>query len=426
MCVLGLAWSCGDSFSGTGDNVPAMGGAGGEPTEPSAAGLPAAEGGGVTVGGAVGEAGAPGVVCEPLERRITSVLGSSRSPSIAWNGTGFGVTWQDDRDGQLGIYFALLDAQGRLSSEDFRISDVAGVGVTPSVVWTGEGYGVAWEDERDGFEQGEIYFRLLNERGAPLAEELRITNAAGISYWPSLVWNGTSFGLAWSDTRSGRGEIYFASISAEGEKLGEEAAIITSPGNTYVPALIRSGNGYALAYNDDSLDENFETYFVRLAADGSKVGTETRLSMTEPFSQLPRLAATQAGFAVAWEEMDGTAGEVLARTLDATGKATGVTHPLSTNIPGIGGGDLAWSESTGKLGVVWSDIMAGTDGEVFFARFDQDFAPSGAAEQVTSAAGDSDWARLVELGGQGWAMVFEDSRDDGDMNEEIYFARLCP
>ena len=424
MCVLGLPWSCGDSFSGSDENVPAMGGAGGEGIEPSAAGLPAAEGGGVAVGGAVGEAGAPGATCSPLERRITNALGRSRSPSIGWNGTGFGVAWQDDRDGQMGIYFALLDAQGRLPSEDFRISDAAGVGVTPSLAWTGDGYGVAWEDERDGYEQAEIYFRLLDERGAPVGDELRITNAAGISYWPSLAWNGTGFGLAWSDVRDGQGEIYFASISAEGEKLGEEAAIITTPGNTYVPSLITSGTGYALAYNDDSLDQNFENYFVRLAANGSKIGTETRLDMTEPFSQLPRIAATPSGYAVAWEEMDGTAGEVLVRTLDPTGKATGVTHPLSTSVPGIGGGDLAWSESAGKLGVVWTDNVAGTDGEVFFARFDQNFVPSGVIEQVTSAAGDSRWARLVELGGQGWAVVFEDSRDEGD--EEIYFARLCP
>jgi hypothetical protein len=380
----------------------------------------------VAVGGGIGEAGAPGVVCTPLERRISTAPGSSRSPSVAWNGTGFGVTWQDDRDGQWGIYFALLDAQGRLLSEDVRISDGAGVGVTPVLAWTGAGYGVAWQDERDGFEQSEIYFRLLDERGAPLGEEVRITNAAGISYWPSLVWNGSGFGLAWSDSRSGRGEIYFVSISAQAEKLGEEAPIIATPGNAYVPALLASGNGYALSYNDDSLDQNFESYFVRLAASGSKLGTETRLSMTEPFSQLPRIAATQSGFAVAWEEMDGTAGEVLARTLDATGKATGITQPLFTSLPGIGGGDIAWSEATGKLGVVWSDLVAGTDGEVFFARFDESFVPSGAVEQVTSAAGDSDWARLVEIGDQGWAVVFEDSRDEGDMNEEIYFARLCP
>ncbi len=426
MCALGLVWSCGDSFSGADDEVQAPGGTGGEGTEPSAAGSSAAEGGGHSDGGTIGEAGASGVSCTPLERRITNALGSSRSPSLAWNGTGFGVAWQDDRDGQMGIYFALLDAQGRLPGDDFRISDVAGVGVTPSLVWTGDGYGVAWEDERDGFEQSEIYFRLLNERGAPAGDELRITNAAGISYWPSLTWNGTGFGLVWSDTGDSEGDIYFASISATGERLAENLRVTTSPGASYVPALITSGNGYALAYNDDSLDENFENYFVRLSADGSKLGTETRLATTEPFSQLPRIAATSAGYAVAWEEMDGTAGEVLARTLDATGKAAGVTRTLSTTLPGIGGGDIVWSEPLGKLGVVWSDTVAGTDGEVFFARFDQDFLPSGATEQITSAAGDSISPRLVELGVEGWAVVFEDARDEGDMNEEIYFARLCP
>jgi hypothetical protein len=366
------------------------------------------------------------VSCSPIERRVSTALGNSSAPSLAWNGTGFGVAWQDDRDGQWGIYFALLDAQGRLPSEDFRVSDIAGAGVTPVLVWTGEGYGLAWEDERDGFEQSEIYFRLLDERGAPASEELRVSNAAGISYWPSLAWNGTGFGLSWSDTREGHGEIYFVSITAEGAKVGEEALSITTPGNAYAPALIASGSGYALSYNDDTLDQNFETYFVRLRADGSKLGTETRLGTTEPFSQLPRIAATPTGYAAAWEEMDGTAGEVLARTLDATGKATGVQHRLSTTVPGHGGGDLAWSELTGKLGAVWADTAEGTDGEVYFARFDQDFLPDGATEQITSAAGDSRWPRLVELGGQGWAVVFEDSRDEGDGNKEIYFARLCP
>jgi hypothetical protein len=91
--------------------------------------------------------------------RITFAAGYSVFSSLAWTGNAFGVSWSDTRDGGNQIYFARISASGTKIGADVRITNADGDGQFPSMVWTVSEYGVSWQDQRDG--NLEIYFARI-------------------------------------------------------------------------------------------------------------------------------------------------------------------------------------------------------------------------------------------------------------------------
>jgi hypothetical protein len=66
-----------------------------------------------------------------------------------------------------------------------------------SLIPFGDGFAVAWYDDRDG--NAEIYFRLLDSAGAPAAPEQRITNDPEQSYEADVQALGDRLVIAWYD-----------------------------------------------------------------------------------------------------------------------------------------------------------------------------------------------------------------------------------
>jgi hypothetical protein len=93
--------------------------------------------------------------------------------------------------------------------DDVRVTTNASESSWPSLVWTGSGYGVAWDDQRDGHS---AYFARLTPEGVKVGGDMRVTTAASSSAYPSLVWTGSGYGVAWYDDRDGNPEIYFTRL----------------------------------------------------------------------------------------------------------------------------------------------------------------------------------------------------------------------
>ena len=151
-------------------------------------------------------------------------------PSLVWTGTHFGVAWSDDRNYNDQVYFARLDASGNKLGDDVLVSSDPDYSYAQSLVWTGTEYGVAWEDHRHG--PGEIYFARLDALGNKIGNEVRVTDVPSQSYEPSMVWNGTEYGMAWVDHRTGT-DIYFARLDASGGKIGGDVLVTDPSANAY-------------------------------------------------------------------------------------------------------------------------------------------------------------------------------------------------
>ncbi len=263
--------------------------------------------------------------------RITNNDGTSGVPSLVWTGTEYGLSWYDDRDGNREIYFARLDASGNKISPDMRITNDVGSSWHPSLVWTGTEYGVSWYDDRDG--NNEIYFARIDTSGNKIGSDMRITNAAERSRCHYLIWTGTEYAVSWNDLRDGNEEIYFARIDASGNKIGSDVRITNAAGNSLRPSLVWSDTEYAVSWSDYRAGY-YEIYFARIDASGNKIGPDVRITNIGD-SILPSLVWTGTEYGVSWsDDRDGN-DEIYFARIGVDEDGDGLDHAteatLSTN-----------------------------------------------------------------------------------------------
>jgi hypothetical protein len=191
--------------------------------------------------------------------RVTDSPGASRTPDIAWGGTQWGVVWEDVRGGESEVFFARVSSAGAKVGGDVLVSASPGESTAPAIAWSGTEWGVAWDDERDG--NREIYFALVADDGTVEAP-IRVTTDGAISSTPSLVWNGTGWTVAWRDARDGNDEIYLTRVDAGGARLEDDTRVTTSDGRSWHPDLVWTGTEYGLLWEEETAPAT-EPYFFR-------------------------------------------------------------------------------------------------------------------------------------------------------------------
>jgi len=232
--------------------------------------------------------------------RITNDPKMSELPSLVWAGSEYGVSWQDDRDGNWEIYFARISGAGTKIGADTRITNDANNSLYPSLVWTGSEYGVTWDDDRDG--NHEIYFARISAGGTKIESEVRITNNANHNSWyPTLFWTGSEYGVSWDDSRGGNDEIYFARISGAGTKIGSDVRIMSDPLTDESFSLNWTGSEYGLSWNDWRHGD-WEINFSLLSASGTKIGSDVRIRSDPNRNRFPSLAWTGSEYGVCWDD----------------------------------------------------------------------------------------------------------------------------
>ncbi len=305
----------------------------------------------------------PGGVKIGGDVRVASAVGSSSHPSLAWAGSGWGVAWRDERDGNGEIYFGRIGADGVRIGGDVRLSDTPGLSTQPSLVWAEGEYAVAWRDEASGAPV--IRLTRIDAGGSEIpGAGTRLSDAPGMDAGrgPSLAWTGSGFGLAWDDTRFGNPEIVLALLSTAGELRGPVIRVTDEPRNSTGPSLVWTGAGFGVAWRDFR-GGNFEVYFARLGAAGARLDADVRVTADPALSTTPSLAWTGSEFGLAWQDnRDGNAETYFAR-LDAAGARVGGEMRV-TSAPGESAApDLRWSGDAYAL--VWHDLRLG-DAEVYF------------------------------------------------------------
>ncbi|MBX5483833.1 MAG: hypothetical protein IRZ16_18585 [Myxococcaceae bacterium] len=193
------------------------------------------------------------------EVRVTNDPSKQQTPILKWSGTEFGLAWTDFRHGDRQIYFRRLSAKGELVGPEVRVTQTQSDAAWPDLTWNGAGWALVWQDDRDG--DVEVYFARLNAIGQKLGSDVRITQAPGFSGYASIDWNGYQYGLSWQDDRSeGRPAIYYAAVNAQGIKNGSDQKISSGTGNSTFTTALWNGSTYGFAWRDDR-DGNTELYF---------------------------------------------------------------------------------------------------------------------------------------------------------------------
>ncbi|MFQ5719234.1 MAG: M36 family metallopeptidase [Acidobacteriota bacterium] len=228
---------------------------------------------------------------------VTSNTATTRDLDMVWTGSEYGLAWSDGRDGNNEIYFARVSATGTLIGAEVRVTTDTAVSRFPGIGWNGTHYGIAYQDNRDG--NREIYMTRLDAAGIKVGVDVRLTNDPAISTQPDVVGTGTEFVIVWRDTRDGTGEIYAARVSDAGTKLTADLRTTNAPQNSLNPSVAWVGSDIAVTWQDlrDGIDE---IYFARLDATGAKVGPDQRLTSVAAVSRRPAIVWNNANLAVVW------------------------------------------------------------------------------------------------------------------------------
>lgn len=110
---------------------------------------------------------------------------------------------------------------------------------------------LTWFDEKDG--NREIYLQIAPFDALGISARpgsIRVTHNDGESIGAYAAWNGGIVGLAWSDERAGRRELFTQQFDAKGDALAPSRQLGRSEGRASVPAIRASGSGFLVAWND--------------------------------------------------------------------------------------------------------------------------------------------------------------------------------
>ena len=150
-------------------------------------------------------------------------LSDSMYPSVVVSGSHVHVTFADNRDGPVHVFYTRSTDGGRTWSEDRRLSDnLPSDSWTPSVEAAGEAVYALWTDTRDGNE--EEYLKRSTDGGVTWGPDTRLTYDGVNSWAPVLAVTGQTVHLVWFSQK----ESAFQPRDAE-QKVDELLALMGLP-----------------------------------------------------------------------------------------------------------------------------------------------------------------------------------------------------
>lgn len=368
-----------------------------------------------------------GVQIGPILHVSDSNIGD-HYPSIAWNGTEYGIAWQDNRNGDYQIFFTRVDSSGNKVGSDVQVTNSSSAAHMPSIAWTGSQYGVAWHQVVTDTNQ-EIYFTKLNTSGTKIIDPQRISNSDKYSSHASLVWTGSGFGVAWEDYRNSYigiylPDIYFARISSDGTLQGSEVRVTTSELTSTTPSLAwNSANSeFGLIWSDlQGSDVYPRMYFTRISELGTKEGSDIAITAASLDNRFMSLNWTGTEYGAAWSDFRDVNWEIYFTRISATGTKEGDEVRITNAVHESLYPSMAWTGT--DFGVSWEDNRDGTE-QIYFVRISSQSEIEGAEINISAggstAEGDAIKPSLV-WGNSEYGITWADNRD---ANYELYFTRV--
>lgn len=341
----------------------------------------------------------------------TSYTSYCSGSNIATVGSTVHVVWFDSRDGDTEIYYKRSTDDGLTWGADTRLSNATGLSEFPSIVTSGPDLHVFWADGRHGPE--EIYYIRSTDGGASWGAEIRLTNDASYAGYPSAATTGTMVQVAWEDDRDGNLEIYHKSSVDGGANWGPDVRLTNSTGNSENPSISIAASLVQLVWNDDR-DGNNETYYKRSTDGGLSWGSDTRLTNDPANGNLSTISSDGQETHVVWyDERDGNR-EIYHRLSGDAGLTWGPETRLTNDPAASSNPTLAISGDI--LHLFWHDERDGNR-EIYYKRSLDGGTTWGADTRLTNAAGDSG-RPSVSVSGPALHLAWYDERDG---NPEVYY-----
>jgi hypothetical protein len=190
---------------------------------------------------------ADGSVLDPLGVPIFDTSVDERLPDLAWNGQEYLASWEHHRTGaDHDVYAGRLDASGTpLDPTGIVVSAASGHQKGPTIATDGAGFLVAWEDQRGT--SGDLYGARIGADGTTLDPDgIALVTGSKQQGQPALAWLGENYLMAFTDfALDPKGDVRGELIAADGQVLGVQG-IAESAQPELRPAVGSAQTGQAM------------------------------------------------------------------------------------------------------------------------------------------------------------------------------------
>ena len=292
-------------------------------------------------------------------------------------------------------------------------SDVRGFQQTISVAPAAAGFGLAWSDASDAFEN--IRARVVPSTG-PLGTNHDVTTDFSAAGGASILSLGSTFLTAYFDNSdfSAGYEVYLRPLDATGTPTGTAARLTTNMVRDDNPNLLGMGSSNLVVWVEDDLTNRVAK--AALVSDtGTIMGSVQTLTTPPEAPTNPVLSPLMGGAGFAWAEGTAAGRDAVLIRLDSAGaRVSGSRVVLSTEHNASGGVDLATNDATGGA-AVFDVNVADVRPEVRFREVAADGSLPGPEGVVSRTPATGRDASIAPLAG-GWVVAYR-ALPDGSLTE---------
>lgn len=166
--------------------------------------------------------------------------------SIAWNGTHYGVAWQQASPLGTSVWFVRVHAAGERAGAPIRVSEDGFRVGYPTALWNGANWSVLF-DASWGEGEGDIHQARVDVRGAMVSAPWRMTRGPRDDIATAIASNGQGFGLAWIAREEGgrRHVLYGMSLDRWDAPRGQAVRLVDTAFTLGAPTVAWTGEEWA-------------------------------------------------------------------------------------------------------------------------------------------------------------------------------------
>lgn len=184
-------------------------------------------------------------------------------------GDGWTVSWNDANHTRA--FMAQLDPSGQPTGAPVLLresrSDEEDV-LAPSVAFNGSDFGLVWVDPANG----RVRFERVARDGQALGRSTLVHDGLEMPQASRIVWSGNEYGVAIA-VNSG---VYFARVSREGSRMGGGVMVVDDSAVGGLDDFTASSDGFQIGWHGQGESSSVH-HEARVTRGGQLVGSSTRL-----------------------------------------------------------------------------------------------------------------------------------------------------
>jgi len=307
------------------------------------------------------------------------------------------------------LRFGRLDLDGTLRGPLVEVADrITGGEDVYALVLGLAGFGLVWSKPVPGGDQ--VWFATVSTDG-DLGDPVAVSEVVDGGTMLDIAWSGGEYGVVWQQVGAAN-ETWFRRVSPAGAPMGVPTRVSGGEGTTsWRPAIAWDGFHFGVAYSDDRLG-TWDIWFRRIAREGLVLEPETLLSQGQGSAGSPALATRLGGWYAVWHEQRGEVPTLYGRLLDRDGQLEGEPVRFTDEAGGSAQVPVVVRRSDGGPSVAYRlRPPASGSTRAYLVPLAADLAPLGDPAELGWGAGAAvGWARDTHLvawrnGMDLWAVV---------------------